>query len=309
MKIKDEDFKKYFNIYSPEFKRYMNSYLENNSSLSKDEVNILINELYTISNKSIPSITWMTLDEFRNEFYDDSVNIITTIDNINWVMFYVTFLEFINKSEFEYNKTLLDIYNKNLHVNSLLFGIMINSFGFVEINDELILIEKPEHIYHVNYENKLHNIYGPTIEIGDYKEFFLQGECISSKEWSKRLRIALIDPNDDLIKYLDSKLLSQIRGEVNLIDGDDAININEPKIFVFYLDREIFRNQAILDGFTSSVNAVFSQRHFNAIAFFMPTDGEERIECINPQLISDVEYIKVKNTLKECQKLFDIGNN
>lgn len=35
--------------------------------------------------------------------------------------------------------------------------------------------------------------------------------------------------------------------------------------------------------------------------FFIPTDGETRIECINPKMITGEEYVHVKKVLDECQ--------
>ena len=54
-----------------------------------------------------------------------------------------------------------------------------------------------------------------------------------------------------------------------------------PLILVFYLDREMMMNPDIIQPFADSVNDALSQREANAMAFFLPTDGEERVECIS----------------------------
>ena len=73
-----------------------------------------------------------------------------------------------------------------------------------------------------------------------------------------------------------------------------------PLILVFYLDSEMMRNKDIILPFTESVNHAIAKREANMMAFFMPTDGEERIECINPI------YIEDKNELEKLNKL--VGN-
>jgi len=72
-----------------------------------------------------------------------------------------------------------------------------------------------------------------------------------------------------------------------------------PLIIVMYLDREMMMNPDIVKPFADSVNDALAQRKANAMAFFLPTDGEERIECIShvpEHLEQDVE--KLINDIK-----------
>lgn len=316
MRIKDEHFIKYFNLNSELFKSKFECYISQSFDkdscvkLSKAEVEDNVMSLYENMGKEIPHISWMTLDEIKNEFFDDKIEIITTFGNINWVYFYDSFLNFAVEEIKDVNKTMLKIYEEKLSQQEQLCDIMMNIFGFIELDNEIILVEKPEQIFNLDKDGKLHNETGPTIQIGDFKKYFLHGDSVTPKAWSKRLRIALIDPNDTLLsgRFIDSDIIRKIQEEIKEIDGDDATNINEPTVFVFYLDREVLMNPEIRSGFSNSVNTVFAQKHFNAIAFFMPTDTEERIECINPKLVPEDEYAKVVKTLEECQKLFDMEN-
>jgi hypothetical protein len=50
---------------------------------------------------------------------------------------------------------------------------------------------------------------------------------------------------------------------------------------VFYLDRDMMNNPQIIQPFADSVNNILAQKDANAIAFFLPTDDNERIECIS----------------------------
>ena len=81
-----------------------------------------------------------------------------------------------------------------------------------------------------------------------------------------------------------------------------------PLLIVFYLDREMMMNPDIVKPFADSVNDALAQRKANAMAFFMPTDGEERIECINPVYITEKTEIEKLNKLtEEVEKLFQVG--
>jgi hypothetical protein len=74
---------------------------------------------------------------------------------------------------------------------------------------------------------------------------------------------------------------------------------NYPLIIVFYLDSELMRNPEIIKPFADSVNQMLLVKNANALAFFLPTTGLERVECIShvteplkndvKQLISDIK--------------------
>jgi hypothetical protein len=286
----------------------MELYLSNKSViLTKPDITTRITELYNAMDKPLPHITWYTLTDVKNEFFEET-EIITTIGNINWVYFYTTFINLLAHDVTEVNKTMFEIYDSKHKQFDLLYDVMFNIFGFIELEDELILIEKPEKFYDIDDNLEFHSLTGPVIEIGDLREYFIHGVNVTRLEWSKRLRIALIDSTDELIKEIDLDTLNKIRNEVFAIEGNNVKNINEPKVIVFYLDREILNNREIVHQFAKSVDKVFDERHFNALAFFLPTDGDEHVECINPQLISKEDYQKVIEVLETSKKLFDIGN-
>ena len=84
---------------------------------------------------------------------------------------------------------------------------------------------------------------------------------------------------------------------------------NFPLILVFYLDRELMSNPDIIKPFSDSVNDALARRRANAIAFFLPTDGEERIDCINPVMVKDAEMSEINKMVEDIKKAFSVGDD
>ena len=80
-----------------------------------------------------------------------------------------------------------------------------------------------------------------------------------------------------------------------------------PLIIVFYLDRELMRNKDIMLPFTESINNTIAIREANAMAFFMPTDKEERIEVLNPLTVPEDKMEEVNKIIEDLKANFDIG--
>jgi hypothetical protein len=81
-----------------------------------------------------------------------------------------------------------------------------------------------------------------------------------------------------------------------------------PLVLVFYLEREMMQNPEILKPFAESINHMINYKNMNAIALFMPTDGEERVECLNPVVVPKVEMDKIVKMIDEISKQFGVGN-
>jgi len=101
------------------------------------------------------------------------------------------------------------------------------------------------------------------------------------------------------------------------VDPEDIPIIGPPKksmpsthplILVMYMDRELMRNAEIMGPMSDAINEAISAREANAMAFFVPTDGEERIECINPLIATEVEKDKISRLINEIEISFDINN-
>jgi len=82
-----------------------------------------------------------------------------------------------------------------------------------------------------------------------------------------------------------------------------------PLILVFYLDSELMRTPDIIKPFTESVNDVLAIKEANAIAFFVPTEGEERIECINPVMLKEADMERINKLIEDIKTNFSIGDD
>jgi hypothetical protein len=82
-----------------------------------------------------------------------------------------------------------------------------------------------------------------------------------------------------------------------------------PLVLVFYLDREMMGNDEIVKQFSESINQMIIIKKLNALAFFLPTDGEERIECINPLIAPKEEMDRITKIIDDIKNQFDIGKD
>ena len=75
----------------------------------------------------------------------------------------------------------------------------------------------------------------------------------------------------------------------------------------FYLERGMMTNPDVIQPFVDSVNDGIAQRDANTIAFFIPTDREPRIKCINPLQVAEADMEKINKIVEDLTKNFDIG--
>jgi len=81
-----------------------------------------------------------------------------------------------------------------------------------------------------------------------------------------------------------------------------------PLILVFYIFRDVLSNNEIRSQYAKSIEEYFNKKGDDVRIFFIPTDTEERLECINPKFIEDRKtYDKLFNDLEEIKNKFDIG--
>jgi hypothetical protein len=85
------------------------------------------------------------------------------------------------------------------------------------------------------------------------------------------------------------------------------MNENYPLIIVFYLDAEMMKVKEIIQPFADSVNNMLAHKNANAMAFFIPTKGEERVECINPVIMSETDMEKINKMVEDIKESFAIG--
>jgi len=79
-----------------------------------------------------------------------------------------------------------------------------------------------------------------------------------------------------------------------------------PLMLVFYMDRALLASE-VMGQIAASINDAIVEREANAMAFFVPTDGEERIECINPMMVKEADMERINKIVEDLTKNFDIG--
>tara|TARA_A100001037_G_scaffold213353_1_gene191221 strand:- start:15 stop:296 length:282 start_codon:yes stop_codon:yes gene_type:complete len=80
-----------------------------------------------------------------------------------------------------------------------------------------------------------------------------------------------------------------------------------PLIIVFYLARDMFSNPDMMTNYTESIKKYFDDNEDDVRLFFFPTDGDERLECINPVYFNEGEQKdKIDKLLELAEKQFDI---
>jgi hypothetical protein len=89
--------------------------------------------------------------------------------------------------------------------------------------------------------------------------------------------------------------------------GIDPIFTERPLILVFYLDRSVVENAQLKMQFQEGLNHYIEQHKVNIMGFVLPTDGEERIECLNPVVTPTDDMDKIVEMLKDMEKKFDVN--
>jgi tRNA1(Val) A37 N6-methylase TrmN6 len=79
-----------------------------------------------------------------------------------------------------------------------------------------------------------------------------------------------------------------------------------PLVIVFYLNKEMMANPQIINPYVGSINDIIEQKEANAIALFMPTDGEDRVEVLNPVLLHESKEEEYKKLIDDIRNKFDI---
>ena len=83
----------------------------------------------------------------------------------------------------------------------------------------------------------------------------------------------------------------------------------QPLIFVVYLDRSILVDGESINLISGAMKDALNEKGVNNVLFFVPTDGQERIECINPVIASDEQMQKIDNIINHLENSFDIKHD
>lgn len=79
-------------------------------------------------------------------------------------------------------------------------------------------------------------------------------------------------------------------------------NLNNPMVIVFYVNNDFYCSD-YFPKHQDKIIQYFENNNINVIPFFMNTELESRVECINPILITDEEYDKVRTIISDLEKL------
>ncbi len=80
-----------------------------------------------------------------------------------------------------------------------------------------------------------------------------------------------------------------------------------PLILVVYIDADMMSNGEMIQPFVESVNDMIAEKNANVMAFFLPTKGEDRIECLNPTMLKEQDLEKVEKMIEDIKTSFSIG--
>tara|TARA_B110000211_G_C13761801_1_gene413515 strand:- start:50 stop:562 length:513 start_codon:yes stop_codon:yes gene_type:complete len=154
--------------------------------------------------------------------------------------------------------------------------------------------------------NVLTKNYG--IENGErkYLTYLLDGdkplECIDSKGEVERsgIEMDLLNKHDLTLENLTYITLEEYYRQ--------ELKKDEPLILVFYLDRGLWEDRQMVATYGENVKKYFDTTGDDVRLFFLPTDKEERIECINPLYITEQKDVQKLNTLTDkLEELFQVG--
>jgi|TARA_R110000803_G_scaffold194392_1_gene257467 hypothetical protein len=82
---------------------------------------------------------------------------------------------------------------------------------------------------------------------------------------------------------------------------------NKPLFLVFYLNKELFKQEELVSSYGANVKKYLDEKGDNVRLFFMPTEHNEKIVCINPLYIGDEkEYEKLNTLIGELEEKFQL---
>lgn len=127
-------------------------------------------------------------------------------------------------------------------------------------------------------------------------------ECIDSKGEVERsgIEMELLNKHNLTIEDLTYMTLEEYYRQ--------ELKKDEPLIMVFYLDRGLWEDRQMVATYGENVKKYFDSTGDDVRLFFLPTDNEERIECINPVYITEQKDKENLNKLTDnLETLFQVG--
>jgi hypothetical protein len=84
--------------------------------------------------------------------------------------------------------------------------------------------------------------------------------------------------------------------------------VYSPLILVFYLQKDLFVNRDMIKTYGESVKEYLENKGDDVRLFFLPTEEQEKIVCVNPVYIEDQnEFDKLNNLIEDLSNKFQVG--
>jgi hypothetical protein len=133
--------------------------------------------------------------------------------------------------------------------------------------------------------------------------------------------VSVVSKERVVSEYIIYYMVGDVKVEAHTELGDEAkkIRVNEILLKHFINDTEfslgdntypiedMMKQQEIIQPFVESVNYLLEKKNSNALAFFLPTKGEEHIECINPMVVPQVDMEKINQLVEDIKKNFSVA--
>ncbi len=80
--------------------------------------------------------------------------------------------------------------------------------------------------------------------------------------------------------------------------------MQEKTILVYYINVGNMSSEEVSEFLQNiSTGLIETEKENNILSYLVPIkDTETRIECINPRLLTEEEYLEAKNALKNCKR-------
>lgn len=75
------------------------------------------------------------------------------------------------------------------------------------------------------------------------------------------------------------------------------------------MDRMILSDHESMNIISETLKEALDAKGVNAVTLFVPTDSEERIECINPVIATEEQISQINKLISDIEKAFDIQHN
>ena len=90
--------------------------------------------------------------------------------------------------------------------------------------------------------------------------------------------------------------------------NEDEDPVEKPLFLVFYLNRDLFNNKELVAAYGENVKKYLDEKGDNVRLFFIPTEKDEKIVCINPLYIEDEnEYEKIDSLIAELSNQLSVS--